>query len=86
MGRRQEYFKQRKEYHKIPITQLQKLMGEMEKKRYEENDISVENDYRIISSVFLQRTKRDSSLVFHLRNFLGALVFSISMSIFIIYK
>jgi len=86
MGRRDEYLKERKELSKLSVAQLEKLLGELGKRRYEDYDISIESKHRITSSVYLQKVKKGGTLVFHLRNFIGALLFSFIFSIFIIYK
>lgn len=86
MGRRDEYLKERKELGKLSVGQLEKLLDELGVRRFDENDISIENEYRMTSSVYLQKVKKGDTLIFHLRNFLGALLFSLIFSIFIIYK
>ena len=86
MGRREEYLADRLRMMRLSTLELEDLMSELGKKRFDENDISVENEFRIASSVYIQRTKKGGTLVFHLRNFLGALVFSIIVSMFIIYN
>ena len=86
MGRRDEYLKERKELGKLSVGQLEKLLEELGVRRFDENDISIENEYRMTSSVYLQKVKKGGTLIFHLRNFLGALLFSLIFSIFIIYK
>jgi len=86
MGRREEYLKERKELSKLSVGQLEKLLDKLGRRRFEENDISIENEFRMTSSVYLQKVKKGGTLVFHLRNFIGALLFSIIFGIFIIYK
>ena len=86
MGRRIEYLKERTKLNKLSIPDLEKLMGVLGKRRFDDNDISVENEFRMASSVYLQKTKSSGSLRFHLKNFLGALLFSFILGIFIIYK
>ena len=86
MGRREEYLKERKRLSKLSVIQLEKLLDELGRKRFDENDISVESEFRITSSVYLQKVRKGDSLIFHLRNFIGALLISIIIGIFIIYK
>ena len=86
MGRRVEYLRERIKLSKLSTLELEKLMGELGKQRFDDNDISVENEFRMASSVYLQKTKSNGSLRFHLKNFLGALLFSIILGTFIIYK
>lgn len=86
MGRREEYLKERKELSRLSVAQLEKLLEELGRRRFDENDISVESEFRMASSVYLQKVRKGDSLIFHLRNFLGALFFSIIVGIFIIYK
>lgn len=86
MGRREEYLKERQRLNRLTVSQLEKLLEDLGKKRFDENDISVESEFRITSSVYLQKVRKGDSLIFHLRNFIGALFFSIIFGIFIIYK
>lgn len=86
MGRRFEYLKERTKLNKLSISELEKLMGVLGKRRFDENDISVENEFRMASSVYLQKTKSNTSLRFHLKNFLGALLFSFIIGMFILIK
>jgi hypothetical protein len=85
-GRRAAYLRERAEVGKLSLPKLQQLLAYLGKRRYEENDISVENAFRIASSVYIQKTKSGGSFRFHLRNFIGALLVSAIMGIFIVYK
>ena len=86
MGRREEYFRQRVQLSRLSLSDLEKLMGMLGKRRFDENDVSVENEFRMASSVYLQKTKSNTSLRFHLKNFLGALLFSFIIGMFILIK
>lgn len=71
MKRKEEYAQERSRLNKMPIWRLQVLLGELYQQRYEQNDITVENLHRLASSVYIQRTRRAPSLLFHLKNFVG---------------
>lgn len=70
-GTREEYLKKRKELTKLNPKQLEKLLGELYEKRYIEQDINYESYYRLVSSVYVHKTRDNKALTFHLQNFLG---------------
>lgn len=72
MNRKKEYEQERRRLNGMPIFKLQKLLGELYIKRYEENDITVEREHRLVSSVYIHRTRKASPLLFHLKNFIGS--------------
>lgn len=53
----------------LPLSQLEQLMKYYGNKRYVEQDVSVEREHRLVSSVYIQRTRTSESLIFHLKNF-----------------
>ncbi len=72
MGRKEEYIKEYKMFSKMSTEQLQKCLGELFRKRYEEQNIEVYNTHRIAARVYIERTRNGNSLIFHLKNWTGA--------------
>ena len=70
-GTREDYLKKRREVARLSSGQLEKLLGELYEKRYIEQDINYESYYRLVSSVYVHRTRDNKALTFHLQNFLG---------------
>ena len=70
-GTREEYLEKRREITRLSSSQLQKLLGELYEKRYVEQDINYESYYRLVSSVYVHKTRDNKALTFHLQNFLG---------------
>jgi|GEM_PF-3540432 len=67
---KEEYLKERTLLCRLPIPKLKKLVGELHKLRYEENDIESEAYYRLASSVLISRTSTGSRLIFHMKKFI----------------
>ena len=78
------YARERALLYRLSLSELKKYVGEMYKIRYEDQDIEIDAYYRLASFVLNQRTKTDSTLIFHMKNFLGALVGMILFRIFIV--
>ena len=70
LDNRENYTKEQILLHRLPLTKLQKLVGELFQLRYEENDIEVDAYYRLASSVLIRRTSTVSILIFHMKNFI----------------
>jgi len=70
LDNRENYTKEQILLHRLPLTKLQKLVGELFQLRYEENDIEVDAYYRLASSVLIRRTSTGSTLIFHMKNFI----------------
>ena len=70
-GSRESYLVERYRVSKLDTGQLEKLLGELYEKRYVEQDINYESYHRLVSSVYVHRTRDNKALRFHLQNFLG---------------
>lgn len=68
MKTREEYLKRRKELGRLTIEGLEKLLGKLYEERYVKQDISVESEHRLASSVYRQKVKKGESLIFHMKN------------------
>lgn len=71
---REAYLRERRLLNRLPLKELQKLVGELFNIRYIDQDIEVDAYYRLASSVLLERSNKGQTLVFHLKNFLGILL------------
>lgn len=78
------YARERALLYRLSLSDLKKYVGEMYKIRYGDQDIEIDAYYRLASFVLTQRTKTDSSLIFHMKNFIGVLVGWIIISNFIV--
>ena len=74
LDNRENYLKERALLFNLPLLKLKKYVAEMHKIRYDDNDIEVEAEYRLASFVLTRRTRSGSSLIFHMKNFIGLLV------------
>jgi hypothetical protein len=72
---KEQYRERRRFYMRLPIRKLESTLEDLYNKRYFEYDIGLEADYRIASAAYVNRTKTGESLIYHLKNFLGSLVF-----------
>jgi hypothetical protein len=70
-GSREDYLLEREKVSRLGTDRLEKLLGELYEKRYVEQDINYESYYRLVSSVYVHRTRDNRALKFHLQNFLG---------------
>ena len=80
--RKEEYLRERVRLNRLSLSQLENRLADLGKRRYEENDITVENDFRLTSSVYVQKTRKGGSLIFHLKSYLGLLLVWIIVRIF----
>jgi hypothetical protein len=69
MKTREDYIKRRKELARLSIEGLEKLLGKLYEERYVKQDISVESEHRLASSVYRQKVKTGDSLIFHMKTF-----------------
>ena len=69
MRTREVYMEQRRKLNRLPLKELEDMLKVLSYMRYDLNDISVENEHRLASSVYLQRTRTGDSLIFHLKNY-----------------
>ena len=74
LDNQENYTKEQILLHRLPLTKLQKLVGELFQLRYEENDIEVDAYYRLASFVLNQRKENRQSLIFHLKNLVVSLI------------
>ena len=65
---REEYVSMYKKYNRLPTSKLEKCIGELYIKKFEDNDISVYEEHRIASRVLLDRNTDRTSLIYHLKN------------------
>lgn len=70
-GTREDYREKRREVVRLATKRLEELLGELYQKRYVDQDINYESYYRLVSSVYVHRTRDNKALTFHLQNFLG---------------
>lgn len=80
LDNRENYLKEQVLLRRLPISKLEKLVGEMHKIRYDENDIRIDAYYRLAVTVLLDRTRIGKSLIYHMKNFIGfMLIFFVSL-------
>jgi hypothetical protein len=70
LDNQENYLKEQRLLNRLPINKLQKLVRELFKLRYEENDIEVDGYYRLASSVLIRRTSTGGTLIFHMKKFI----------------
>jgi len=68
----------------MPFDELKDLVASLGKKRYEERDIEVDAHFRMASGILHQKARSGGSLIFHMKNFLGALVGMVLFRIFVV--
>ncbi len=64
-----EYKQKRRAYNKMTPEQLEKVLGDFYIRRYFNYEIELDNEYRLVSSVYLEKTRTGDSLIFHLKNY-----------------
>ena len=69
MRTKEDYIEQRKKLNRLPLPKLERMLKVLSYLRYDLNNIDVESEHRLASSVYLQRTRKDNSLIYHLKNF-----------------
>lgn len=62
-------------YCKMPIEKLQEEMRVLHNRKYVLYDIEAGEYYRIASRAYNVRTRTGTGLIFHMKNFLGCLLF-----------
>lgn len=68
---KEEFRRERIRLSALSKKELESMLKELYHKRYVEQDIEYESRYRLVSSVYLQKTSPKTSLVFHMKNFVG---------------
>ena len=58
-------------FSRMGLKKLQETLGELGRRRYEENDIDCYTEHRVAARVYNERTRKGESLIFHLQNFMG---------------
>lgn len=71
---RESYLLEQRKLNRMGVKELEDLLGYLYERRYVDQDISYESYYRLTSHVYVQKTRKDQSLIFHLKNFLGIVV------------
>jgi hypothetical protein len=74
----QELIDEKDSYHyhycrfsRMSTPNLQKVLGDLAKRRYEDYEVDCYTEHRIAARVYLERTRKGEGLIFHLQNFLG---------------
>lgn len=68
---RNVYLEERKRLLKMRKKELEVLLGDLYKRRFEEHDVQIDAYYRLVSHVYNSKTRKGNSLIFHLKNFIG---------------
>jgi len=71
LDNRETYLKERSKLLQKSKRDLEILLEGLHKRRFEEHDIQIDAYYRLVSHVYNVRVRNGSSLIFHLKNFLG---------------
>jgi hypothetical protein len=70
LDNKKNYAKAYGRYYAMPVPELEKELGILFKKRFEEYNIEVTESYRIASLVYNRRTRSGTGLIFHMQEFL----------------
>jgi hypothetical protein len=70
LDNKKNYAKAYARYYAMPVPELQKELGILFKKRFEEYNIEVAESYRIASLAYNKRTRSGTGLIFHMQEFL----------------
>jgi len=65
------YLRERRKLFRLKTGELEGLLEKLYQRRFVEYDITVDAYYRIVSQIYNTRTRTGSSLIYHLKNFLG---------------
>jgi len=68
------YQREMKMLHRLSLGKLKQYVGELNKIRYDDQDIEVDAYYRLASHVLNQRKENRQSLIFHLKNLVVGLI------------
>ena len=74
LDNRNVYLEERKKLLKMRKKELEVLLEDLYKRRFEEHDIQLDVYYRLVSQVYNSKTRKGNSLIFHLKNFVGIVV------------
>ena len=56
-------------YYRLPTSKLEKAIGALYSRRFEEQDISAYTEHRIATRVLLEKTHTNEPLPFHLKKY-----------------
>jgi hypothetical protein len=70
LDNKKNYAKAYANYYAMPVPELERELGILFKKRYEEYNIEVAEAHRIASLVYNKRTRSGTGLIFHMQEFL----------------
>lgn len=68
---REVYLHERRKLYRLQTRELEDLLEELYRRRFVEYDVSIDAYYRIVSQVYNTRIRSGSSLIYHLKNFIG---------------
>jgi hypothetical protein len=68
---RSSYHKHYHRFNEMGLEQLEQVLGDLGKKRYVDHDVECITEHRIAARVYIEKTRRGESLMFHLHNFMG---------------
>lgn len=74
------YLQERGKLIRLSTARLEEMLRDLYDRRFNQQDISVDAYYRLVSHVYNTRVRSGGSLVYHLKNFLGAVVSLIFVS------
>ena len=71
---KEEYRKAYARYKSWEPEKLQEKLGELHKKVYEEHEIELLEEYRLVSRIYHTKTRTGTGLIFHLKKFCPVLL------------
>jgi len=74
LDNRENYQRELRLLHKLPINKLKSFVGELYQTRFEVQDIEADAYYRLASFVLNQRKENRQSLIFHMKNLVAGLI------------
>ncbi len=74
LDNKQNYQKEMRLLHRLPINKLKEFVKELYKTRFEDQDIEVDAYYRLATHVLTQRKENRQTLIFHMKNLVASLI------------
>jgi len=71
---KENYQREMKLLHRLPLGELKSFVGELYQTRFEEHNIEEDAYYRLASHVLNQRKEGRQSLIFHMKNLVAGLI------------
>ena len=68
------YLEERNKLLRLSTQKLETMLGELHTRRFDNNDISIDAYYRMVSHVYYVKVGTGKSLIFHMQKFLGIVV------------